>query len=160
MGFYKPIVKVLMENTYLLTYTTQAHVLLFKILVVVSYVMAIIKFHLGLSLLITLESGFFMIKKIIFAILFAVLSTLASAQSIPPQIQGQCINIQWVGTTLEASCQNYSWGWNSRVYQFSSLPDANYCIDFIQNINGFLICATPDQPPPPSIYIPPSLMSR
>lgn len=101
-------------------------------------------------------------KKLIGTTLFLGLITIASAQSIPPQIQGQCINIQWVGTTLEASYLKnlYGWGGSEGGYQFSSLPNANYCIEFIQNIQGFLFCAMPDQPSPSPLYIPPSFAPR
>lgn len=105
-----------------------------------------------------------MCKKLIGVTLFLGFITMASAQSIPPQIQGQCINIQWVGTTLEASCLKnlYGWGGSEGGYQFSSLPNANYCIDFIQNIQGFLSCAMPEyQPSLPQFFnIPPSFYPR
>jgi hypothetical protein len=114
-----------------------------------------------------------MLKKIIFAILFAVLSTLANAQSIPPQIQGICINIKWVGTSLEASCLKnlQGYGGSEGGYQFSSLPYANECYPaFLAVISGFLTCNSPGDVPPsppgggvcnmPQYAVPPNLWQQ
>ena len=95
-----------------------------------------------------------MIKKLIATTLFSGLIAVANAQSIPPQIQGICINIKWVGTSLEASClknlYGYDYGSSLGGYQFSSLPYANECYPaFLTVINGFLTCNSPDDVPPP-----------
>jgi hypothetical protein len=78
------------------------------------------------------------------------LITLANAQPIPPNLVNQCINIRLVGTTLEVSCVKnlVGYGGSEGGYQFSSLVNANICIDYIQNNVGFLVCGLPDYAPP------------